>query len=52
MRLPEATSAEDVRRIAHEEFVRWFDAQLAGPPERYSAIAEEIWTLHLGTGST
>ena len=52
MRLPEASSADDVRGIAHEEFVRWFDAQIAGPPERYSAIAEEIWALHSGTGET
>ncbi len=52
MRLPGVTSADDVRRITHEEFVRWFDAQLAGAPERYSVIAEEIWALHSGTGST
>jgi hypothetical protein len=25
IRLPEATSAADVQRILHEEFVRWFD---------------------------
>ena len=52
MRLPETTSEDDVRRITHEEFVRWFDAQIAGPPERYSAIAGEIWALHSETGST
>src|SRR5215475_14022516 len=39
VRLPEATSEEDVARIIHEEFVRWFDPQMAGPAERYRAVA-------------
>jgi hypothetical protein len=48
IRLPHATCADDVRRISHEEFVRWFDPQIAGPPERYTAIAAEIWELRSG----
>lgn len=48
LRLPEATSADDVRRITHEEFVHWFDVETAGPPEQYSAIAQEIWALTSG----
>ncbi|MDN4471845.1 hypothetical protein [Demequina zhanjiangensis] len=51
MRLPEAADVDDLRRIVHEEFVRWFDAQVAGPPERYAAIAREIWALSEGTVS-
>lgn len=42
-RLHEATSASDVHRIVHEEFVHWFDADIAGPPEIYAAVSEEIW---------
>ena len=38
-------SADDVRQIVHEEFVRWFDASNAGPPEHYTQIALEIWEL-------
>ncbi len=34
LRRIEAGSVADVRRIAHEEFVRWFGADIAGPPER------------------
>lgn len=34
-RLHEATSASDVHRIVYEEFVHWFDADIAGPPEIY-----------------
>lgn len=49
LRLPEASSADDVRRIVHEEFVRWFDPQIAGPAQRYSAIADEIWALREGS---
>ena len=45
IRLPEATSPDDVQRIVHEEFVRWFDRQIAGPVERYRVVAESIWGL-------
>lgn len=57
-RLPEAHSAEDLRRIMHEEFDRWFnwgsnapgqpqihftDQDIAGPEHRYDAPARELW---------
>ena len=42
-RLPSTVSVEDVRRVVHEEFVRWFDHIVAGPPERYQKIAERLW---------
>jgi hypothetical protein len=42
-RLRDCRSAEDVRRIVHEEFVRWFDVVTAGPPEKYQAVAKRIW---------
>jgi hypothetical protein len=45
LRLPEATTKDDLQRIIHEEFVRWFDAETAGPPDRYDSITEEIWQL-------
>lgn len=38
-------SADDVCRVIHEEFVRWFDGASAGPPERYAQTAAEIWEL-------
>jgi hypothetical protein len=44
-RLRTCRSADDVRRVVHEEFVRWFDASTAGSQERYAQIAEEIWAL-------
>jgi hypothetical protein len=43
-RLPDVDTVDDVRRIVHDEFVRWFDEDTAGPASRYQAIAEEIWT--------
>lgn len=43
LRLSEAATVDDLHRIVHEEFVRWFGD--AGPKERYAAIAREIWTL-------
>ncbi|UOY01329.1 hypothetical protein [Blastococcus sp. PRF04-17] len=41
-RLRDVETVEDVQRIVHEEFVRWFSAEDAGPVDRYRAIAEEI----------
>ena len=42
-RLREANAAVDVQRIVHEEFVRWFGADLAGPITAYADVAERIW---------
>jgi hypothetical protein len=43
-KLKDATSSDDVRRIVHREFLRWFgDEQTAGPESSYNAIASEIW---------
>jgi hypothetical protein len=42
-RLRSCRSADDVRRVVHEEFVRWFDPLIAGSEEQYSQIAMEIW---------
>ena len=52
-RLHEATSVDDVCRIVHEEFVRWFDCDagkrispgIAGPQSRYQELAAELWVL-------
>lgn len=38
-----ARSADDVRSLTHEAFVQWFDAQTAGPAERYTSVAAGIW---------
>ncbi|MHB1405537.1 MAG: hypothetical protein ACYCV0_08095 [Desulfitobacteriaceae bacterium] len=42
-RLASANSINEVRLIIYEEFVKWFDKDLAGPEEIYSDIAEEVW---------
>ena len=42
-------SKDDALSIVHSEFVSWFDAALAGPPERYADAADdvvEIWSRH------
>ena len=41
-------SAASVEVIVHGEFVRWFNAELAGPRDRYRDIAHEIWDLWSG----
>jgi hypothetical protein len=44
-RLRACESAQDVQCIVREEFVRLFDADTAGPEERYKDVASEIWQL-------
>jgi hypothetical protein len=44
-RLRDVTGVDDVRRVVHEEFVHWFDADTAGPAAGYQAIAEGLWAL-------
>jgi len=46
-RLREARSAADVQQIIHEEFVHWFDADIAGPLTHYADVAEKIWGVWL-----
>ena len=45
VRLEAARTVDDVTRLVHAEFVRWFDEETAGPASRYRAIAEEVWLL-------
>lgn len=49
-RLRSCQSVDQVRQVVHEEFTRWFDADIAGPAERYTEIASEIWQLWQGSG--
>jgi hypothetical protein len=44
-RLHTCESAQDVQCIVREEFVRFFDADTAGPDERYMDVASKIWQL-------
>ena len=44
-RLKACHSVEDVQTVVHEEFVKWFYSDTAGPAERYRKVAEEIWEL-------
>jgi len=46
-RLGEAATVEDLTRILHEEFVRWFCPRTAGLPSRYWPIAEDLWEVYL-----
>ena len=41
-RLSHATNVDDVKRILHEEFVRWF-AGSAGSEEAYTELAQRVW---------
>jgi len=44
-RLRSCISVPDVRRAIHEEFVRWFDADSAGPESNYQEAAELVWAV-------
>ncbi len=41
----------EVRKIVHEELVRWFEQDLAGPEDRYTEIAAEVWSAYNDWGS-
>lgn len=49
-KLRKCCSQDDVLKVVHEEFVRWFDAATAGPPEHYRQIASDIWQLWQSRG--
>ncbi|MCX9011405.1 MAG: hypothetical protein OIN66_09820 [Candidatus Methanoperedens sp.] len=42
-RLIEAHSVEDLQKIIHQEFIRWFSADIAGSRAKYARIAQEVW---------
>jgi hypothetical protein len=42
-RVAKASDLDEVTRIVHKEFVRWFDRDIAGPITAYEAPAREIW---------
>lgn len=42
-RLRDCKTVEDIQGLMYLEFVRWFDAETAGPPERYRRAAERIF---------
>lgn len=44
-RLKACRSVEDVGASVHEEFQRWFGADIAGTREKYKKIAGELWDL-------
>lgn len=41
--LPLATGVDDVTNLLHRVFTMWFDADIAGPVEKYRPVAAEIW---------
>ncbi|MCW5669046.1 MAG: hypothetical protein KIT86_05250 [Hydrogenophaga sp.] len=50
-RLKDCASAGEVANVLHEEFVRWFGAETAGPRERYLPLSEDIWAMWTGRAS-
>jgi hypothetical protein len=44
-RLKACSSEGEMLVVVHQEFVSWFDPVTAGPAERYTQIAHEIWLL-------
>ncbi|SNR36574.1 hypothetical protein [Blastococcus mobilis] len=51
-RLPRARSVDDVLALVHEEFVYWFDEDIAGPADRYEDIARDVWAAWLARPSS
>lgn len=43
--LPLATGVDDVTDLLHRVFTMWFDADIAGPVEKYRTVAADIWDV-------
>jgi hypothetical protein len=41
-RLNDSQTVDDLQRIVHEEFVRWFGDETAGPASTYSIVARRL----------
>jgi hypothetical protein len=41
-RLGDGQTVDDLQRIVHEEFVRWFGIETAGASEKYAGIARQL----------
>ena len=44
-KLRDCHSVQDVTGVVHEEFIKWFELETAGPREKYQLLSEEIWNL-------
>jgi hypothetical protein len=42
-RVIKASGPAEVRRILHEEFLRWFGERTSGPEQAYEAAALRVW---------
>ena len=42
-RLKDCSSTSDAVKVIHQEFVCWFDPEIAGTEENYKIVAQEIW---------
>lgn len=42
-RVVKAQSVDQITTVLHEEFLRWFGDDTAGPRESYEAPARQIW---------
>ena len=42
-RVVNAQSTDEITSVLHEEFVRWFGKETAGPRRAYEAAARHIW---------
>jgi hypothetical protein len=53
LRLPSVSNLDEVREMVHEEFVRWFGADVAGHPAKYVTAAQAVlaaWHRHRPLG--
>jgi len=48
-RLQTASNQDDVQRIVHEEYVRWFSKEGVGEIVEYQDLAREIWSVWSGS---
>jgi hypothetical protein len=44
-RLAGCKSQSDVLDVVHEEFVKWFGDDIAGPKSKYDKVSQDVWMI-------
>jgi hypothetical protein len=45
LRIDAQNSLEEINNIVYEEFIKWFDKDIAGEREKYIGAAVKIWDM-------
>lgn len=44
-RMPEVGSTSETQEMVHQEFVRWFNSDIAGSSDRFADLSASLWNV-------